>query len=113
MVIRENDVIISKTRPSRGAISLIDKRFDGFITSTGFWFCSNKKSKSWVHSVNQALRFDWTLKQFEQRCSGGTYPVITQETQIQIAELRDHAYALKKENGRSLQAKRWEAAKAV
>lgn len=99
MVIRENDIIISKTRPSRGAISLIDKCFDGFITSSGFAVIRKVKdemnlaSRSDVISI-YALRFDSTLK--EQRCSGCTYPVIIQETQIQIAVLRDRAYTLKK-----------------
>ena len=32
----ERRIFISKTAPNRGAICLIDKRFDGFIASTGF-----------------------------------------------------------------------------
>ncbi|MBI4654765.1 MAG: hypothetical protein HY752_07195 [Nitrospirae bacterium] len=36
MVVREDDIIVSTTRPHRGAISLIDKSKDGFIASTGF-----------------------------------------------------------------------------
>ena len=56
------------------------------------------------------MRFESTLKQFEQRCSGGIYPAITQEqlqkiliplppkeTQIQIVTLMDYAYRFYKE----------------
>ena len=110
MVVRENDIIISKTRPSRGAISLIDKRFDGFIASTGFAVIRKIKDEINRNYLFYALQFDSTLKQFEQRSSGGSYPHITKEelkkaliplppkeTQIRIVALMDHAYALKKE----------------
>ena len=111
MVIRENDIIISKVRPSRGAICLVDKRWNGFIASTGFAILRKLK----FGSVNPkylfyALRFDSTLKQFEHRSSGGVYPAITKdelrkvliplppkETQLRIVALMDRAYALKKE----------------
>ena len=36
MIVREDDIIVSTTRPYRGAITLIDKAKDGFIASTGF-----------------------------------------------------------------------------
>lgn len=36
MVVRENDIIISTTRPSRGAIARIKKEQDFSIASTGF-----------------------------------------------------------------------------
>ena len=111
MIVRENDIIISTTDPSRGAICLIDKCFEGFIASTGFAVVRKIK----VGSLNRkylfyALRFESTLKQFEQRCSGGIYPAITQEqlqkiliplppkeTQIQIVTLMDYAYRFYKE----------------
>ena len=110
-VVRENDILISTTAPSRGAISLIDKRFDGFIASTGFAVIRKIKTESLdLKYLFYALRFSSTLKQFEQRSSGGLYPMITQtslsqvliplpsqETQIRIVALMDRAYALKKE----------------
>ena len=36
MIVRENDIIISTTRPSRGAISIISKEQNFSIASTGF-----------------------------------------------------------------------------
>ena len=112
MIVRENDILISTTDPSRGAICLIDKCFEGFIASTGFAVVRKIK----VGSLNRkylfyALRFPSTLKQFEQRSTGGTYPIITKdelrkvlipfpskETQIRIVALMARAHAFQKEN---------------
>lgn len=89
----------------------IDKCFEGFIASTGFAIVRKIK----IGSLNRkylfyALGFPSTLKQFEQRSTGGTYPIITKdelrkvlipfpskETQIQIVALMDYAYSLHKE----------------
>ena len=71
MVVRENDIIISKTRPSRGALCLIDKRWDGFIALTGFAVVRPIKAEINRKYLFHALRFDSTLKQFEQRCPWG------------------------------------------
>ena len=112
MIVRENDILLSTTDPSRGAICLIDKRFDGFIASTGFAVVRKIK----VRSLNRkylfyALRFPSTLRQFEQRSTGGLYPIITKdelrkvlipfpskETQIRIVALMARAHAFQKEN---------------
>lgn len=111
MIVRENDIIISTTRPSQGAICLIHKDFDGFIASTGFAIIRKLKLESLDRNyLFYALRFDSTLKQFEQWSTGGNYPSITKnelqnillplppkETQTLIITFMDHAYALKKQ----------------
>ena len=110
MIVRENDMILSTTRPSRGAISLIDKNLDGFIASTGFAVIRKVQKIISRKYLFYALRFPSTLKQFERRSSGGIYPTINKnelqkvliplppkKTQIQIAALMDRAYAIKKE----------------
>ncbi len=80
MVVRENDIIISTTRPSRGAIALINKEQDFSIASTGFSVLRNitnpEIDREYLFAI---LRQQIILKQFEQRCSGGNYPAITQE----------------------------------
>lgn len=80
MVVRENDIIISTTRPSRGAISLIHKDHDFSIASTGFSVIRNitnpEIEREYLFTI---LRQQIILKQFEQRSSGGNYPAITQE----------------------------------
>lgn len=80
MIVRENDIIISTTRPNRGAISLIRKEQDFSIASTGFSVIRNitnpKIDREYLFTI---LRQQIILKQFEQRSSGGNYPAITQE----------------------------------
>lgn len=80
MVVRENDIIISTTRPNRGAIALIKKEQDFSIASTGFSVIRNITNpdidRQYLFAI---LRQQIILKQFEQRSSGGNYPAITQE----------------------------------
>lgn len=80
MVVRENDIIVSTTRPHRGAISLIDATKDGFIASTGFVILrtlkTNDISKEYLFYI---LRTQICLQQMLQRSSGGSYPAITGE----------------------------------
>lgn len=80
MVVRENDIIVSTTRPHRGAISLIDSTKDGFIASTGFVIIrtlkTNDISKEYLFYI---LRTQICLQQMLQRSSGGSYPAITGE----------------------------------
>lgn len=80
MIVRENDIIISTTRPNRGAISLIKKEQDFSIASTGFSVIRNiinpDIDREYLFTI---LRQQIILKQFEQRSSGGNYPAITQE----------------------------------
>lgn len=80
MVVRTNDIIVSTTRPHRGAISLIDAEKDGYIASTGFAILRNLKtdlvSKEYLYYI---LRTQICLLQMLQRSSGGSYPAITAE----------------------------------
>jgi len=80
MLVRENDIIVSTTRPNRGAIALIKKEQDFSIASTGFSVIRNiinsEINRNYLFAV---LRQEIILKQFEQRSSGGNYPAITQE----------------------------------
>lgn len=111
MIVRENDIIVSTTRPHRGAISLIDKSKDGFIASTGFAILRNLK----IREINKEyllffLRTKLALKQMLQRNSGGNYPAITPEelkkiiipippleTQQKVISKIKQAYNLKKQ----------------
>ena len=84
MLVLKEDILISTTRPSRGAISLFNK--DGVhIASTGFSIIrgvnANILSKKFLFYL---LRLKISLKQMEQRSSGGNYPAITQEELAKI-----------------------------
>ncbi|NCQ18727.1 MAG: hypothetical protein GW805_10440 [Ignavibacteria bacterium] len=80
MVVRENDIIISTTRPNRGAISFIRKQNDFSIASTVFSVIRDiinpEIKREYLFAV---IRQHIILKQFEQRSSGGNYPAITPE----------------------------------
>lgn len=109
MIVRENDIIVSTTRPHRGAIALIDKTKDGFIASTGFAILRNPKIELNKKYLLFILRTQLSLKQMLQRSSGGNYPAITSEelkniiiplpslpVQNRIVSLMEKAYSSKK-----------------
>ena len=80
MILRKGDLIVSLTRPMRGAIAIFDiADYDVVIASTGFSVIrdvdSKRISKDYLCIV---LKSSIVLKQFAQRCSGGNYPAITQ-----------------------------------
>lgn len=80
MIIRQNDIIVSTTRPNRGAISLIGKSKDGFIASTGFAVLRQIRDEVIDRRyLFYILRSDLCLTQMLQRSSGGNYPAITSE----------------------------------
>lgn len=112
MIVRENDILISTTRPNRGAISLIKKENDFSIASTGFSVIREildpKIHREFLFSI---LRQKFLLMQFEQRSSGGNYPAITQEElsntiipipnekiQNKVASIFENCFIKKKQN---------------
>lgn len=110
MILRENDIIVSKTRPHRGAIASIDKTKDGFIASTGFAILRKLKFELNKKYLLLFLRTQLSLKQMLRRSSGGNYPAITsnelkkilipipdKQVQNKIVQLMDKAYSQKKE----------------
>jgi hypothetical protein len=85
MIVRRGDIIVSTTRPHRGAIAAIGEDLDGSIASTGFAVLRSLKtnivSKEFLFVV---LRSVLSLQQMEQRATGGNYPAITPEDLKQI-----------------------------
>lgn len=79
MIVRENDIIVSTTRPHRGAITKITKENDFSIASTGFAVLRDIKIKDLDRDyLLYILRSELVKKQLLQRSSGGNYPAITQ-----------------------------------
>lgn len=78
MVVKTGDLLISTTRPARGAIALFYGELA--IASTGFCVVKevnyNRVNKMYLFHV---LRSHLCLNQMEQRSSGGNYPAITNE----------------------------------
>lgn len=111
MIARSGDILISTTRPNRGAITKIANDEQVFVASTGFAVIRNvrddKVDKNYLFYMVRAFS---SLFQMEQRSSGGNYPAITQEElsnilipippkeiQLQIVAKMDAAYLAKKQ----------------
>ncbi|MFR9542554.1 MAG: restriction endonuclease subunit S, partial [Rikenellaceae bacterium] len=77
-VVRKDDIIISTTRPNRGAISLI-RVDDMMIASTGFAVIRDISNDILREYLFIVLRLKCSLTQMQQRCSGGNYPAITED----------------------------------
>jgi restriction endonuclease S subunit len=85
MLVRRNDILVSLTRPHRGAISIIPENLDQCVASTGFSIIREVDKKR-VHReyLLFVLRSKLCLDQMLQRSSGGSYPAITEEELAQI-----------------------------
>ena len=81
MVVRKGDIIVSTTRPHRGAVATIDcADKDVQIASTGFCVLRDLKRTDVLKEYLQwILLDDYVLQQMLQRSSGGNYPAITSE----------------------------------
>lgn len=79
-IVRVGDILVSTTRPSRGAICLIVEKYDLHIASTGFEIIRDINveflDKEYLFNI---LRTRFCLMQMFYRSSGGNYPAITQE----------------------------------
>lgn len=112
-ILRKNDILISTTRPNRGAICIYSSDSIS-IASTGFSIIRNVKDNILKEYLLIILRSSISLKQMELRSSGGNYPAIieselkriiiptppveTQNTIInEICSMKDKAKQLLKE----------------
>lgn len=86
MRLKAGDVVVSLTRPNRGAIAIIPPDLDGAIGSNGLAVIRDVK----VSGVRKdylwaALRSRICLDQMLQRSSGGNYPAITEDELLAVA----------------------------
>jgi restriction endonuclease S subunit len=78
-IVRNNDILISTTRPNRGAISLLKELDKISIASTGFAVIRDINNEILREYLYIMLRQKSSLLQMEQRSSGGNYPAITED----------------------------------
>lgn len=80
MLVRDGDLLVSLTRPDRGAIVLLDSTFDGAVATTGFSVLRDV-DETQVHPeyLWYALRSETSRRQMYYRQSGGNYPAITED----------------------------------
>ncbi len=74
-IIRRNDILISTTRPNRGAICLYEG-YDICIASTGFSVIRETSERVLKKYLLLVLRLPCSLEQMMRRSSGGNYPAI-------------------------------------
>ena len=80
MLVHSRDVVVSLTRPSRGAIGLIDESLEGCVASTGFAVLTQVNDAVVSPEYLWAfLRTQAALLQMLQRASGGNYPAISED----------------------------------
>ena len=81
MIVKANDIIISTTRPHRGAVAMIKQEDDGCIASTGFAVLRIRRDVRDVlrEYLLNIIASPMILQQFLQRSSGGNYPAITSD----------------------------------
>jgi len=78
-IVRNNDIIVSTTRPNRGAISFVRDINNIVIASTGFAVIRENGDEILREYLYIMLRQKSSLLQMEQRSSGGNYPAITED----------------------------------
>ena len=79
MLVRRGDILISTTRPGRGAVAMVGlEHMPKFVACTGFAVVrevSKSIDKDYLYCL---LRSEISLQQMNRRTSGGNYPAITQ-----------------------------------
>lgn len=73
MLVKAGDILVSTTRPYRGAIAIVPQDLDNSVASTGFVILKPKINRHFLWAI---LRSRVGLLQMEQRMSGGNYPAI-------------------------------------
>jgi type I restriction enzyme, S subunit len=85
MLLRQGDLLVSLTRPTRRAICSVPKNRSLAVASTGFAvirrFDETRVVRKYLFYV---LRSKLCTAQFDQRSSGGNYPAITEEQFLKL-----------------------------
>lgn len=84
MFVRKDDIIISSTRPYRGALAIVNEEYDQCVCSTGFVIIRKIKPEVKRKYLLYYLHSCFGLKQMEQRMTGGNYPAITSDELLEI-----------------------------
>ena len=84
-VVRGNDVLVSLTRPHRGAVARVLPEHDGAIASTGFAVIRDADNpRALLDYIMACLTASFGRDQMLMRSSGGTYPAITRDQLAQV-----------------------------
>ncbi len=84
-VVRSGDILISLTRPHRGAVAIVQPEQDGAIASTGFAVIREiDNDKITRDYLLHCLTASFSTDQMLMRSSGGSYPAITRDELAKI-----------------------------
>lgn len=79
-VVRDGDILVSLTRPHRGAVARVLPEHDGIIASTGFAVVRDLETTRVDHDyLLMCLTASFGCDQMLMRSSGGNYPAITRD----------------------------------
>jgi len=108
--VKTGDILLSKVRPTRGAITIIPDNLDDAVSSSAFYICRPREDFL-SEFLFLYLRSDLALTQFGQPIAGSMYPtikdegvenilvpVIPKKEQTQIANLIKEYFILCKES---------------
>ena len=84
-VVRTDDILVSLTRPHRGAVAHVLPKHDGAIASTGFAVVRDVDSARIDREyLSMCLTASFGCDQMLMRSSGGNYPAITKDELSQV-----------------------------
>ena len=78
-IVRANDVLVSLTRPHRGAVAEVLSEHNGVVASTGFAILRDMDAQLRRRFLTLCLVASFGRDQMMMRSSGGSYPAITKE----------------------------------
>ncbi len=116
MIVREGDLLISLTRPTRRALAFVPSGYETLVASTGFAVIRQHNPAIDRQYLFEILRSKLCVLQFDQRSSGGNYPAITEEQLLQclipVPERQVQRRIVQKATSLRLEAKRLQATAA-
>ena len=75
-IVKEGDVIVSTVRPSRNAVSLINREQNGFVCSTGFTVLKAKEiAPEYLFTY---LKTKYSINQLERKTTASMYPAVNE-----------------------------------
>jgi len=77
-IVKTGDLIIGTTRPYLKKFAIIDENHSDFVASSGFSVIEENKGKYNLYFLNEVIKSDIGIKQFEIKMTGALYPAITQ-----------------------------------
>lgn len=83
-IVNTGDLIIGTTRPYLKKFVIIEEYFNNFVASSGFAVIKDNQARYNLYFLNEVLKTQIGIKQFEIKMTGALYPAITQSELMDI-----------------------------